>query len=87
MADLARLLPGGDLHALLMQAGAAMMPGHLDWHARVEIDETAIAPARIGGARLGLTSWIAPRGRRRTRRDVRLAGRAGTEQQMGKGAA
>lgn len=77
MADLERLLPGGELHALLSEAAAAVLPHHLDWQARIEIDEAAIAPARIGGTRLGLTSWVAPQGRSRIRRDVRLASRAG----------
>ena len=84
MADLERFLPGGDANQLLTEAAAAALPAHLDWEARVEIDEAAIAPARLGGAsadgakapgaRLGLTSWIKPRGRAVKRTDLRLAG-------------
>lgn len=80
MDDLEALLPGGPGHALLAGAATAVLPRHVDWHARVEIDEAAIRPARIGragtgGARLGLTSWVAPRGAARLRSDVRLAHR------------
>ncbi len=77
MADLERLLPGGEINALLSEAAAAVLPHHLEWEARIEIDETAIAPARLGRARLGMTSWIAPAGRGRMRNDVRLTQRTG----------
>jgi type VI secretion system protein ImpH len=84
MADLDLLLPGGALHALLSEAAAAVLPHHLEWEARIEIDERVIAPARLGGmwtptvgARLGLTSWIAPAGRARRRSDIRLTNRTG----------
>jgi type VI secretion system protein ImpH len=73
MADLVALLPGGAGHRLLTEAADAVLPRHIDWHARVEINEAVIAPARLGSTRLGLTSWIAPRGRTRLRDDVRLA--------------
>jgi type VI secretion system protein ImpH len=83
MDDLEQLLPGGDVHPLLVEAAEAVLPQHIDWHARIEIDEAAIRPARLGptresGARLGMTAWVAPRGRTRLRNDVRLASRAGT---------
>jgi type VI secretion system protein ImpH len=81
MEDLERLLPGGELHELLVEAVTAVLPAHIEWHARIEIDEPAIAPARIGGTRLGMTSWVAPRGRPRMRNDVRLSHRAGTGRQ------
>lgn len=74
MADLERFLPGGDANQLLTEAAAAALPAHLDWEARVEIDETAITPARLGRTRLGMTSWIKPRGRAVKRTDLRLAG-------------
>ncbi|WP_374945111.1 type VI secretion system baseplate subunit TssG [Sphingomonas sp.] len=85
MDDLERLLPGGEVHRLLVEAATAVLPQHIEWHARIEIDEAAIAPARIGrgatGARLGMTGWIAPRGRSRLRNDVRLGGRMGIDRQ------
>jgi len=77
MAELDELLPGGDAHALLVEAAAAVLPPYLAWSTTIEIDEAAVAPARLsrdGGARLGMTGWIAPRGRRQLRRDVRIAG-------------
>lgn len=73
MDDLARFLPGGEMHRLLGQAVRAALPAHLDWEARVTIDEAAVEPARLGGTRLGQTGWMAPRRRGGvTRTDVRL---------------
>ncbi len=83
MADLERLLPGGDIHVLLVEAAEAVLPAHIEWHARIEIDEQRIAPATIGTTRLGMTGWVAPRGRRRMRGDVRISGRTGTERREG----
>lgn len=74
MADLERLLPGGEAHALLVEAAAAMLPAHLDWEARIEIDERDVQPARLGAMRLGMTGWVAPQGRNLVRGDVRIAG-------------
>lgn len=78
MDELEALLPGGTRHALLTEAADAVLPAHLDWHARIEIARTAILPARLGRARLGMTSWL---GRGAARRaalsdDVRLTRRA-----------
>jgi predicted component of type VI protein secretion system len=78
MEDLERLLPGGDTHALLVEAAAAILPAHIDWQARIEIDERKIEPARLGKSRLGMTGWIAPRRRDTIRADVRLAGKTRT---------
>jgi predicted component of type VI protein secretion system len=77
MDDLAALLPGGDRHGVLSECAHAILPQHIQWSARIEIDEAAIAPARlqrgIGSARLGQTAWIAPRGAAgRKRDDLRL---------------
>ena len=72
MTELEDMLPGGHANRLLGQAARAALPKHLDWRARVIILETAIAPARLGAARLGWTSWIAPTGRARHRRDLTL---------------
>ncbi|KAB7648279.1 type VI secretion system baseplate subunit TssG [Polymorphobacter fuscus] len=77
MAGLDALLPGGARHAILAECARAILPQHIEWSARIEIDEARIAPARLqrgaGGARLGQTGWIAPRGRSgRPRDDLRL---------------
>jgi type VI secretion system protein ImpH len=81
MAELEQLLPGGEVHPLLIEAAQAVLPQHIEWHARIEIDEAQIAPARLGrgqrGARLGMTAWVAPRGGPGVRNDLRLASRTG----------
>ncbi len=82
MDDLEQFLPGGDANRLLGEAAKAILPAHLDWEARVEIDEAKIVPARLGGkgrpgARLGLTGWIKPRARSGVRADLKLAGGRG----------
>ena len=74
MDDLADFLPGGLASGLLAEAAAAVLPAHLQWDARIEIDEAAIAPARLGTMRLGHTSWVAPSGKTGLRSDLRLAG-------------
>lgn len=77
MDELEALLPDGTRHALLVEAADAVLPTHLDWHARIEIARTAIRPARIGRARLGLTTWLGTGRHRRPALsdDVRLARR------------
>ena len=85
MEDLERLLPGGEVHALLVEAAEAVLPDHVDWHARIEVGEVAVCPARLGvksgtKPRLGMTAWVSPRGTQRMRNDVRLASRAGMNQ-------
>jgi type VI secretion system protein ImpH len=72
MAGLADLLPGGHANRLLGEAARTALPKQLDWRARVTIPEDAIEPARLGRTRLGWTSWIAPRGTARIRRDLAL---------------
>jgi len=72
MAGLDDLLPGGHASRLLGEAARTTLPKHLDWKARVTIPESAIAPARLGKARLGWTSWVAPRKTNRIRRDLTL---------------
>ena len=73
MTSLVDLLPGGDSHRVLAECARAILPQHIEWTARIEIDESAIVPARLqrgsGGARLGQTAWIAPRGRKGHKRD------------------
>lgn len=64
MASLTALLPGGDRYLILSECARAILPQHIEWSARIEIDEAEIAPARLrrgmGGARLGQTSWLLP---------------------------
>ena len=72
MAGLEDLLPGGHANRLLGEAARTALPKHLDWRARVTIPEPAIEAARLGKTRLGWTSWVAPRGTARTRRDLAL---------------
>lgn len=77
MAALQALLPGGVGNAMLCECAAAILPQHIEWDARIEIDEAKITPARLqsgaSGARLGQTAWIAPRGiAGRKRDDLRL---------------
>ena len=66
MTELVSLLPGGARNAILCECAAAILPQHVEWSARIEIDDAKIVPARLqrgsGGARLGQTAWIAPRG-------------------------
>jgi type VI secretion system protein ImpH len=72
MAGLEDMLPGGHANRLLGEAARTALPKHLDWRARVTIAEPAIQPARLGKTRLGWTSWVAPRGAARIRRDLAL---------------
>ncbi|MEI6486840.1 MAG: type VI secretion system baseplate subunit TssG [Sphingomonadales bacterium] len=80
MADLYDLLPGGRSHQLLAEAARASLPHHINWRAHVAISEHLIQPARLGGkaddgalpTRLGWTSWMAPRGRARSRHDLTI---------------
>ncbi len=81
MASLTALLPGGDRNVILSECARAILPQHIEWSARIEIDEAEITPARLRsgspggpmGARLGQTGWIAPRGEPgRKRDDLRL---------------
>jgi type VI secretion system protein ImpH len=85
MADLDDLLPGGRAYRLLADAARSLLPHHINWRAHVAISEHRITPARLAsrsatgaasGARLGWTSWMAPKGRARIRRDITLHERA-----------
>ncbi len=83
MADLDDLLPGGRGHRLLSEAARSALPHHVNWRAHVAIAEHLIEPARLGGSagggvptRLGWTSWMAPRGRARLRKDLTIHERA-----------
>lgn len=81
MADLDDLLPGGRAHRLLAEAARALLPHHINWRAHVAISEHHITAARLAsrpatgaasGTRLGWTSWVAPKGRARIRRDITI---------------
>jgi type VI secretion system protein ImpH len=83
MADLDDLLPGGRAHRLLSEAARTLLPHHINWRAHVAISEHRVQPARLAakgspgsGARLGWTSWMAPQGRARLRRDLTIHERA-----------
>ncbi|GGI68195.1 type VI secretion protein [Polymorphobacter multimanifer] len=81
MADLDDLLPGGHGHQLMAEAARSALPHHVNWRAHVAIAEHLIEPARLGGrggvpTRLGWTSWMAPRGRARLRKDLTIHERA-----------
>lgn len=78
MAGLDDLLPGGHANRLLGEAARTALPKHLDWRARVTIREDAIEPARLGRTKLGWTSWVAPKGTARIRRDLALRDNAAT---------
>ena len=73
MNELLSLLPGGARNAILCETAGAILPQHIEWNARIEIDEAKIMPARLqkgaAGARLGQTAWIAPRGIAGRKRD------------------
>jgi type VI secretion system protein ImpH len=73
MAELRALLPGGARNAILCECANAILPQHVEWSARIEIDEANIVPARLqkgaAGARLGQTAWVAPRGVAAKKRD------------------
>lgn len=67
------LTPSGDKYMLAAEAISAFCPGHIDWELQLEIDETEARPIVLGqGARLGWSSWLAPRARRGLRTDARL---------------
>ena len=73
MASLTALLPGGDRNVILSECARAILPQHIEWSARIEIDEAEIAPARLMrgaiGTRLGQTAWVAPKGIAGRKRD------------------
>lgn len=76
MDDLAEFLPGQRINSLLLEAIRFALPAHLDWRAAVVIDERQITPARLNGARLGQTGWLAPGGRPCARTDLKLGPRS-----------
>jgi type VI secretion system protein ImpH len=73
LAAYERLLPSGDLFPVACEALVAFAPSHLEWDIAVELDEAHAFPARLDGrARLGWSSWLAPRGSGGIRSDAHL---------------
>lgn len=66
-------LPTGRRFMIAAEALDAFAPSHLQWDIELELDEREARPARLDGrARLGWTSWAAPKGRALVRSDTRL---------------
>lgn len=73
MAEYRRHLPNVERFFAIQDMLDTLAPAHLEWQLQLEIDETAIEPARLdGAAALGWSAWVAPRGLARTRGDARL---------------
>jgi type VI secretion system protein ImpH len=67
------MLPGGRRYALLAEALDAFAPPHLEWDIELEVANSAIRPARLGGSgRLGWSGWTGPLPSHGTRSDTRL---------------
>lgn len=72
-SDYDSLTPGGRKFALAAEAIDAFCPGHIDWELELEINEREARPVVLGsGARLGWSSWMAPRATDGVRADARL---------------
>jgi type VI secretion system ImpH/TssG family protein len=66
-------LPTGRRFMIAAEALDAFAPSHLQWDIELELDEREARPTRLDGrARLGWTSWAAPKGRALIRSDTRL---------------
>lgn len=73
MAQYESLLPSGARFAVAAEALTALSPPHLEWELELEIEEGQAAPACLSrGARLGWSSWMAPRRGSSYRADARL---------------
>lgn len=73
MRELEALLPGSARFGIAQEGLDAFAPSHLEWDIVIEIPEPEARPARLDGrARLGWTSWMAPRGRAAIRTDTHL---------------
>ncbi|MEO0463951.1 MAG: type VI secretion system baseplate subunit TssG [Pseudomonadota bacterium] len=72
--EFADILPGGGLFPIAVEALDSFAPSHLDWDIQVTLDEAETPATRLNGeARLGWTSWLAPKGEAgRRRADVHL---------------
>jgi type VI secretion system protein ImpH len=61
-ADMQRLLPGTATHRRLIDWVGLYTGGLLDWDVELWVEREAVPPLRLdGGARLGRTSWLAPK--------------------------
>lgn len=68
-----RFLPGQAGYAKAQEGLRALAPSHLDWQLQLQIDERDAPACRLdGGSRLGLSGWLAPKGRAVARTDARL---------------
>lgn len=62
MRDYKTLLPSGERFAIAAAALDSFKPSHLEWDICLEVDEGAIAPARLDGrSQLGWTGWVGKR--------------------------
>ncbi|HEY7901403.1 MAG TPA: type VI secretion system baseplate subunit TssG [Caulobacteraceae bacterium] len=73
LRDYQGFLPTGLKFRVAAEALDALAPSHLEWDIALEIPERAAAPARLDArARLGWTSWLAPKSRGPLRSDAHL---------------
>jgi type VI secretion system protein ImpH len=73
MREYEDFLPTGRRFAIAAEALAAFAPSHLEWDIELELDERQARFARLDGrARLGWTSWLAPRASATIRADAHL---------------
>lgn len=71
------LTPGGERFHVAAEVLDALTPPHLEWEIEIQIAEGRARDARLDGeARLGWTSWLAPRKVHGIRRETRLGARA-----------
>lgn len=75
--DYCALAPGGERFQVAAEVLDALTPPHLEWEIEIQITERCAREARLDGqARLGWTSWLAPRKVDDVRRETRLGARA-----------
>lgn len=75
--DYCALAPGGEQFGIAAEVLDALTPPHLEWEIEIQIAEGRARDARLDGeARLGWTSWLAPRRVDDIRRETRLGARA-----------
>jgi type VI secretion system ImpH/TssG family protein len=73
MAEYRRHIPGTERFFAIQDVLDTLAPPHLEWQLQLELDESAIEPARLDGAApLGWAAWVAPGGAPRVRGDARL---------------
>lgn len=73
MAQYRRHLPIGERFLAIRDVLGTLAPAHLECQIQLEIDERAVAAARLdGNSPLGWAAFMAPRGRARLRGDARI---------------